>query len=300
MAIAQYASKFTLPNPNPGVNTVLEYLLIKFPRIDRAIWEVRLAEGKVHWHDGSLIRSTTRYREQARVYYYREVVNEPKIPFQETIVYQDENILVVHKPHFLALIPGGVFVTECLQTRLRKSLDNNEIQALHRLDRVTAGLVIFSLNSNNRHAYHTLFAERKIRKVYHAVAQVDASTNLTGQTWEVKNRLEASNPHYLMRVCPGNSNSHSKVTCLQHSGDRALFELEPVTGRTHQLRVHMQSIGMPILNDKYYPILEEHSADDFKKPLQLLAKSLKFVDPVSGKKHFFESPCSLKEDQWRC
>ncbi|NRB36957.1 MAG: pseudouridine synthase [Pseudomonadales bacterium] len=287
MGIASTTSKFTLPQNILNVNTVLEYMAIKFPHMDNEIWTQRMLAGKVHWHDGSLIRPDTRYQAQQRVYYYREVLHEVNIPFDESIVFEDEHLVVAFKPHFLAVIPGGQFVNECLQTRLRIKMGLPDLQALHRLDRVTAGLVMFSKKPATRDVYHQLFAQRRIHKLYQAVAKVNPESDLCGQQWQVKNRLVAGDPKFCMKVVSGQANSYSKICCVQQRGDKALFELEPISGKTHQLRVHMASLTWPILNDKYYPNLQKESADDFNLPLQLLAKTLRFVDPISGKAREF-------------
>ncbi len=281
MAISEYPSKLSLPQTNPGVTTVLEYLIIKFPYIDSEIWRQRILDGKVHRHDGSLITAQSPFQSQQRIYYYREVESEPLIPFKETILFQDENILVAYKPHFLALTPGGVFVNECLQNRLRRSTGIDKLQALHRLDRVTAGLVIFSVNPSTCHHYHHLFETRQIHKTYQAIAKVDEGIKLVGQEWEIKNRLVPSDPLFLMCITDGAANSHSVIRCIQQSHHKALFELNPITGKTHQLRLHMQALGWPILNDKYYPRLQAISEDDYSAPLQLLAKGIQFIDPVN-------------------
>lgn len=287
MAISEHASKLSLPQKNPGVATVLEYLIIKFPYVDAQIWRQRIADGKVHRHDGSLITSQSPFQPQQRIYYYREVESEPSIPFQEFILFQDQHILVAYKPHFLAVVPGGIYVNECLQNRLRRSTGIEPLQALHRLDRVTAGLVMFSVNPDTRHCYHQLFETRKIHKTYQAIATISATENLVGRQWEVNNRLEQAEPRFRMQVTEGDANSHSVIRCIQQSAQQALFELNPVTGKTHQLRVHMQSLGWPILNDKYYPQLQPLSADDYAAPLQLLAKELEFFDPVTEKTRCF-------------
>ena len=281
MPISKHASKLSLPQTNPGVATVLQYLIIKFPYIDAQVWHQRINDGKVHWHDGSLITIQSLLRPQQRVYYYREVESEPSIPFKEAILFQDEHILVAYKPHFLAVTPGGIYVHECLQNRLRHSTGIESLQALHRLDRVTAGLVMFSTNPGTRHRYHHLFESQKIHKTYQAIACISTDENLISKQWVVKNRIEHCQPRFRMRVTPGEANSHSVIRCLQQSAGQALFELNPVTGKTHQLRLHMQALGWPILNDKYYPQLQPLSTDDFSAPLQLLAKELHFIDPVT-------------------
>ncbi len=281
MAISEHPSKLSLPQTNPGVATVLEYLLIKFPYIEAHIWRQRIADGKVHCHDGSLITTQSPFQPHQRIYYYREVESEPSIPFKESILFQDEHILVAYKPHFLPVIPGGIYVNECLQNRLRRSTGIEALQALHRLDRVTAGLVIFSTNPDTRPRYDHLFETRKMHKTYQAIAEIGDVENLIGQEWEIRNRLVQSEPRFRMRVTKGEANSHSVIRCLQQSTQKALFELNPVTGKTHQLRLHMQALGWPILNDKYYPQLQPLSADNYSAPLQLLAKRLQFIDPVT-------------------
>ena len=296
MGISKYPSKISLPQSNPGVVSVLDYLILKFPDINPSVWRQRVASGKVHWHDKSLINVETPFRPQQRVYYYREVELEPSIPFEETVLFQDEHILVAFKPHFLAVTPGGIYIDECLQNRLRHKTGIDTLQALHRLDRATAGLVLFSVNPATRHLYHQLFEHRQIQKTYHAIARVNTSENLTGRQWEVKNRLVKSEPRFLMRLAEGEPNSHSIIRCLAQSADKALFELQAITGKTHQLRLHMQTLGWPLLNDRYYPALQTKAADIYSEPLQLLAKELRFIDPVMQLHRVFTSTKNLSLD----
>ncbi|OUS39861.1 pseudouridine synthase, partial [Oleispira antarctica] len=200
-----------------------------------------------------------------------------------------------YKPHFLAVTPGGIYVNECLQNRLRRSTGIEGLQALHRLDRVTAGLVMFSVNPDTRNQYHQLFKTRQIHKTYQAIANIKNGENLVGQEWEVKNRIVQSEPRFRMQVAENatedEANSHSLIRCVQQTAQetkrKALFELNPVTGKTHQLRLHMQTLGWPILNDKYYPQLQPLSADNYSAPLQLLAKELKFIDPITQQARCF-------------
>ncbi len=246
MSISTYPSKLSLPQSYPGITRVLEYLIIKFPDIRPEIWQQRMTEGKVHWHDGSLITADSLFQPQQRVYYYREVESEPVIPFEEKIVFQDKHILVAYKPHFLSVTPGGIYINECLQNRLRNKTGLENLQALHRLDRATAGLVLFSVNPKTRHLYHHLFESHQIHKTYQAIARVKGEKNLTGASWEIKNRMVKSKPTFLMKVVDGEANSHSLIRCTAQSENKALFELNPITGKTHQLRLHMQTIGMPL------------------------------------------------------
>jgi tRNA pseudouridine32 synthase/23S rRNA pseudouridine746 synthase len=299
MAIATSPSKLSLPQSNPGVSTVLDFLILKFPGISRDVWLQRMVEGKVHWHDGSLIQADSPYAAQQRVYYYREVESEPVIPFAEKIIYQDELILVAYKPHFLPVTPGGKYIEECLQSRLRRKTGNPSLQAVHRIDKGTAGLVLFSAKADSRQYYHRLFEAHQVTKTYQAIASTlenPMTDELMQQQWEVQNRLQKSEPRFLMHIVEGQPNSHSRIRCLQRSADKALFELNPISGKTHQLRLHMQSLGWPLLNDNYYPHLQPSQPDDYSKPLQLLAQKLEFVDPLSQQVRRFSSETELSLD----
>lgn len=296
MAIANTPSKLSLPQHNPGVTTVLEFLIFKFPAIPDDVWQQRMVDGKVHWHDGSLINSQTPYAAQQRVYYYREVEREPVIPFAEKIIFQDELILVAYKPHFLPVMPGGGYVEECLQNRLRNKTGNQHLQAVHRIDKGTAGLVLFSVNPDTRAPYHNLFSSHQVDKTYQAIASTNNNAPMQNQQWEVKNRLQKSEPRFLMHIVEGQANSHSRIRCVQNSAHHALFELNPITGKTHQLRLHMQSLGWPLLHDTYYPQLQPSQPDDYSKPLQLLAQQLQFIDPVTKQPRRFSSNTALSLD----
>jgi tRNA pseudouridine32 synthase/23S rRNA pseudouridine746 synthase len=296
MAIANSPSKLSLPQHNPGVTTVLEFLILKFPGISSDAWQQRMADGKVHWHDGSLINAQTSYAAQQRVYYYREVAREPVIPFEEKIIFEDELILVAYKPHFLPVMPGGEYVEECLQNRLRTKCGNQQLQAVHRIDNGTAGLVLFSVNPGSRVHYHSLFEKHQVTKTYQAIASTINNPVMDNQQWDVKNRLEKSDPRFLMHIVEGLANSHSRIRCLQRSANKALFELNPITGKTHQLRVHMQSLGWPLLHDTYYPKLQPNMPSDYSKPLQLLAQKLQFIDPLTQQVRYFSSNTELSLD----
>jgi tRNA pseudouridine32 synthase/23S rRNA pseudouridine746 synthase len=296
MVIARAPSKLSLPQHNPGVSTVLEFLVLKFPAIAIDVWLQRMADGKVHWHDGSLIDAKTAFAAQQRVYYYREVESEPVIPFLEKIIFQDELILVAYKPHFLPVTPGGKYIEECLQNRLRNKTGNHNLQAVHRIDKGTAGLVLFSVNPDSRQKYHHLFEAHLVNKTYQAVASTANKTPTLNHEWDIKNRLEKSTPRFLMQIVEGEANSHSRIRCLRTTSEKALFELNPITGKTHQLRLHMQSLGWPLLNDNYYPELQPSKPDDFSKPLQLLAQKLAFTDPVTKQERRFLSGVELSLD----
>ena len=219
--------------------------------------------------------------------YFRETENEPVIPFAEQTLFQDDEILVACKPHFLPVIPGGRYVEECLLNRLRNRTGMADLAPLHRLDRETAGIVIFSVNPNTRGLYHELFMHGKVEKTYRALAEVNQPPR--ENQWTVENRIVRGEPRFRMKTVAGIANARSHIQLLEVKGNRGLFSLQPVTGKTHQLRLHMSGLGFKIINDRVYPDLQPERDDDFGQPLQLLAKRVRFHDPVSGQDREFRS-----------
>lgn len=270
--------------------TVLDGLCAHFATISREKWLDRMARGRVLDGQGSAITPHTPYREGLCVHYYREVVDEVPIPFIETVLHVDEHLVVADKPHFLPVTPAGEFVEQTLLRRLIHRLDNSDLVPLHRIDRATAGLVLFSANRNSRAAYQALFRERRIKKRYEALAPA-----LSAFAFPLlrHSRIVAGEPFFRMQEVDGEPNSETRIEVLERSGEHWRYALHPVTGRKHQLRVHMTALGAPIAGDTLYPVLKEKSGDDYRHPLKLLAHSLAFIDPLSGKSRRFESRLSL-------
>ena len=293
MGIAKHPSVITLPPAAKPYPSMVEFLFRTFPNIPRQQWEQRLREGKVLDESGHAISAQTAYAPSKRIFYFREVENEPVIPFVEQILFQDEEILVACKPHFLPVIPGGRYVEECLLNRLRNRTGIADLTPIHRLDRETAGVVIFSVNKNTRGLYHDLFVQGTVEKTYHALAEVPAPPPQS--QWTVENRIVPGEPRFRMQTVPGVANARSHIELLEVQSKRGLFRLTPMTGKTHQLRLHMSGLGFRIVNDKYYPDLQPESDDDFSQPLRLLAKQVRFRDPVSGENREFRSARELPD-----
>lgn len=295
VSIARQASEITLPAVNSGWHTVLQFLCSQFPFISEAIWRERIAAGKVHWFNGAVISADTPFSPSKRLCYYREVTAEPAIPFAHKILYRDQHIIVADKPHFLPVTPGGEYVNECLLARLQRETGIADMVPVHRLDRDTAGLVLFSVNPQSRPAYYQLFSEGTIHKQYQAVARLtqQAVTAELPQHWHIENRIEKSTPRFINAIVAGEVNAQSTISLVAKRGELGLFELTPHSGKTHQLRLHMLSLAMPILHDNYYPKLQPKQAPQFDKPLQLLAKQLSFTDPLSQKQQQFSSKQQL-------
>ena len=282
----------TLHLPAGPWTTVLDCLCAHFPAISREVWLERVARGRVLDADGAPIGIDHPYRVGLRVHYFREVPAEPQIPFEETIVHVDEHLLVADKPHFLSVMPAGAYVEQTLLARLVKRTGNADLVPLHRIDRHTAGLVLFSTNPQSRGRYQALFRERNIDKRYEALAAPlpHLQFPLLRET-----SFEAGEPFFRMREAPGPANTRTRIEVIEARGDCWLYGLEPVTGKKHQLRVHMAALGAPILNDPFYPEVSsaEDEPDDYSRPLKLLARGLSFADPLSGETRRFESRFSL-------
>ena len=283
-----HASTVHLP---PGTwATVLDSLCDHFATISRAQWLDRVARGLVLDGQGEPITPDTPYRTGLRIHYYREVMDEVPIPFTETVLHVDEHLLVADKPHFLPVTPAGGFVEQTLLRRLTQRLGNPDLVPLHRIDRATAGLVLFSANRASRDRYQALFRERRIDKRYEALAPPMPDLNFP---WRRHSRIVVGEPFFRMQEIEGAPNSETAIDVIARGDNYWRYVLHPVTGRKHQLRVHMAALGAPIIGDTLYPQLTEKAADDYQRPLQLLAQSLRFVDPLSGEQRQFESQLRL-------
>lgn len=291
MGIAKHPSVVTMPPAEKPYPSIVEFLFKTFPNVSRTRWAERILEGKVLDDHGRPITTETEYSPSKRIFYFREIENEPLIPFMEHILFQNDELLVACKPHFLPVIPGGRYVEECLLNRLRHRTGMSGLVPLHRLDRETAGIVIFSVNPNTRGLYHKLFRQGKVEKIYHALAEVNQPPQ--ENQWTVENRIVRGEPRFRMKTSPGVVNARSHIQLLEVKGDRGQFRLQPVTGKTHQLRLHMSGLGFGIINDRVYPDLRPQTDDDFNQPLQLLAKQIGFHDPVSGQDREFRSEREL-------
>jgi tRNA pseudouridine32 synthase/23S rRNA pseudouridine746 synthase len=281
----------TLQLPQGAWATVLDCLCERFPAIDRDQWLDRMARGRVLDGQGRWLAPETPYRVGLEVHYYREVPDEPTIPFEEVVLHEDADLLVADKPHFLPVAPAGVHVHETLLGRLIRRTGNAALVPLHRIDRETAGLVLFSTNPHSRARYQALFRERQISKHYEAIAPA-----LHGVAFPCtrSSRIVRGEPFFRMREDEGPANSQTRIDVISRGDERWRYALTPVTGRKHQLRVHMAAMGAPITNDRVYPAVLHRPAGDYSAPLQLLAGRLAFVDPVSGLERRFSSTFALE------
>lgn len=274
--------------------TVLEFLNHRFPFIGNAIWLERMQQGEVLNDQGMPLTPDTPFAPYQRLYYYRSVDVEPEIPFKESILWRNDHLLVADKPHFLPVIPSGKYVQQTLLTRLKIALGNDNISPIHRIDRDTAGLVLFSLQPSSRNVYQALFRNREVHKTYECIAPWTPDL----QWPQVRHTRIATGEHFMQQTeVAGEPNALTHITPVEVQGLWARYQLQPVTGQRHQLRVHMAALGLPIMDDGIYPTLTPEGQVDYANPLQLLAKTVAFTDPISGQALHFESQLRLKNLQ---
>jgi tRNA pseudouridine32 synthase/23S rRNA pseudouridine746 synthase len=272
--------------------SVIEFLVARFAHIEPSVWQQRFANGLVLNEQGLALRADAPYTAGHKVFYYRELPDEPALPVNEQVLFQDAHMVVVDKPHFMPVTPAGRYVQRSLLVRLKQRLGIDTLSPMHRIDRETAGLVLFSINPNERDAYHALFRNHAVHKVYEAVAPVrsDVSMPITRIS-----RIASYEQFFKSCEVAGEPNSETHVALIKQEGALGLYRLTPVTGQRHQLRVHMNALGLPIVGDQFYPkvLRGPHEEDDHSQALQLLAKSVSFLDPITSEPRSFVSQQSL-------
>lgn len=300
------ATRLRIPDAGPW-GSVMDYMLERFGHVDSEGIVRRFENGEIVGLGAEPLTPATPLGVHEFLWYYRSMPVEEPIPFTENIVHLDEHLLVVDKPHFLPTTPGGRFVQESALVRLRNRLDMPDLVPMHRLDRATAGVIMFSVNPATRGAYQMLFERREIRKEYECVSALDQERKdiLAALDFPVtyRNRMGKIKGELLSLVLPGEPNAESEIDLLsigrsggnQQGREVGHFVLRPHSGKTHQLRVHMAALGLGILNDAFYPELLDKAPDDYAHPLQLLARSVLFTDPLSGKESEFRSTMELAE-----
>ena len=283
------ASRVYLPADQTHLN-LLAFFVAQFPHISEVEWIDRFHEGLVLDQEGHALNTSDAYLPNTHLLYFRRLAREPEIPFEEQILYQDEHILVADKPHFLPVTPSGLYLHQTLLNRLKKKTGIQTLSPIHRIDRDTAGLVIFSVNPSERAQYQNLFRDRAVKKVYEAIAPY--SEELAKQLpLTYQSRIQESEHFLQMQEVRGESNSDTLIELIAINKPWAKYRLTPGSGKKHQLRCHLNALNIPMKHDQIYPILTPYQEYDldFSKPLQLLAKEVGFIDPMDGSKRAFNS-----------
>ncbi|MET3174813.1 UNVERIFIED_ORG: tRNA pseudouridine32 synthase/23S rRNA pseudouridine746 synthase [Arthrobacter sp. UYCu721] len=318
------ATRLRLPDEGPWT-TAMDYMMHRWGHIDPQGIEDRFDAGEIVGERGVPLDRATRLEDHTFIWYYRTLPPETRIPVELTILHQDEHLLVVDKPHFLPTTPGGTYIQESALVRLRNQLDLPDLIPMHRLDRMTAGVLLLSTNPETRGNYQVLFEKRQVQKEYECVSAAEPAAGYPAVDFPVvvRNRMTKSRSYLLAEVIGGEPNAETRIERLEtfdggasvgaagtrapgtsaagadiaetHSARLARYRLEPHSGKTHQLRVHMASLGLGIVNDAFYPALLDKAPDDYTKPLQLLARGIRFVDPISKQPVEYCSRLDLSE-----
>ena len=278
--------------PEGAWPTIAAFLVHRFPAIAAMVWAERIATGEVIDEHGVPVTPSRPHQPHLRVFYYRALADEVRVPFEETVLFQDAHIVVADKPHFLPVTPSGDHLHETLLVRLKRKLGIDTLAPVHRIDRETAGLVLFSIEPATRGAYQRVFAERRAHKQYECTAawRDDLVLPLTHRS-----HLVDDPAHFMrMREWPGEPNSQTQIELVERRASLARYWLVPLTGRRHQLRVHCAALGIAIVGDRIYPELMPQNTDDHARPLQLLARGLSFIDPITGEPRSFASRRQLQ------
>jgi tRNA pseudouridine32 synthase/23S rRNA pseudouridine746 synthase len=315
------ATRLRLPDEGPW-ETALDYMMHRWGHIDPQGIEDRFDAGEIVGEAGIALDRSTPMQDHTFIWYYRTLPPETRIPVELNILHQDDHLLVVDKPHFLPTTPGGTYIQESALVRLRNQLGLPDLIPMHRLDRMTAGILLLSTNPETRGKYQVLFEKRQVQKEYECVSAAEPAPGHPAVDFPVvvRNRMTKSRSYLLAEVVDGEPNAETRIERLRtfdasgapeggapagapdSASDvdggprrRALYRLEPHSGKTHQLRVHMASLGLGIVNDAFYPELLDKAPDNYAKPLQLLARGIRFVDPISGSPVEYRSRLELSE-----
>lgn len=274
--------------------TVAAYMVERFFHLDPERLLVRFDRGEIVARDGSALARDTPLGAEEFVWYYREPPIEGEVPFEIEVLHRDDDLVVIDKPHFLPTTPGGRFLQNSALVRLRNLLDNPDLAPIHRLDRATAGLLMFSARPATRGAYQLLFERRQVQKVYEAVSARPADWDAATFPLVYRNHIVKHRGEVRVRVEPEREPNSETLIEVLHTGDDVVHTLlRPHSGKMHQLRVHLAALDLGILHDGFYPELLPEAPDDFARPLQLLARELAFVDPLSGDDRVFTTRRTL-------
>lgn len=280
------AARVRLPSTGNWA-TVRDYFCYLLPRQGSQAIDAAFADGRYVDPNGQVLTAQTPFTPALTIYFYRDLPSETDDASDLRILYQDERIVVVDKPHLVATMPRGAHVRQTALAQARRLTGCATLTPAHRLDRDTAGVLLMTTQPVYRGAYQELFAARAVVKCYLAVAgSYPGHLPMTIRTHQVKERGVIA----AYQVPTALPNAETRMELLDIRGALALYRLTPRTGRTHQLRLHLAGLGIPIIGDVLYPVGAVRLS---RYPLQLLAQSLTFTDPIDHQRRHFVSHRSL-------
>ena len=278
--------------PGAGRGSMLEFLAARLPAVTADGWAQRMRAGDVVDEHGVAVTPERAFVPGLRLYYYRALEDEAPIPFHEEVLYQDEHIVVADKPHFLPVVPSGSYLQHTLLVRLKRRLGLPELSPVHRIDQGTAGLVLLSTQRATRGRYQALFRERAVTKIYEAAAPW--RPGIAFPRTHASRIEECPQQFFRMHEVAGEANTLTHMELAEREGGWARYRLTPISGKRHQLRVHMAALGLPLAGDAFYPEVIDPPPGDHSHPLQLLARTLAFTDPLTGEQRRFHSQRHLR------
>lgn len=309
LAPSKTAPNNTAPN-NTAPATIADYLIARFYPNDPQIIYARFNTGEVRLDDGTILTGDSPYMPGERIWYFRELADEPQLPSDMPVLYEDEHVLAIDKPHFLPTTPRGAYIAQTALTKLRVREQNPLLIPIHRLDRPTAGVLLFAKTVEARRPFQMMFQHRQVSKTYRAVAPVPAAAAeqaLSAEGLQVRSHIQKIRDQLQVQQlseqeCAAQGVEPNTLTTVkilrtftpsaqavegwraEPNREWALYDLAPHTGKTHQLRAHLNMLSSPILGDVLYPQVLPDAPDRPEYPLQLLAYSLHFKHPITGER----------------
>ena len=307
--VEELPAELTLNNTVPA--TIADYLIARFYPNDPQIIHARFDTGEVRLDDGTILTSDSPYMPGERIWYFRELADEPQLPSDMPVLYEDEHVLAIDKPHFLPTTPRGSYIAQTALTKLRVREQNPLLIPIHRLDRPTAGVLLFAKTVEARRPFQMMFQHRQVSKTYRAVAPVPADAAaeraLSAEGLQVRSHIQKIRDQLQVQQlseeqCAAQGVEPNTLTTAkilrtftpsaqavagwhaEPNREWALYDLAPHTGKTHQLRAHLNMLSAPILGDVLYPQVLPDAPDRPEYPLQLLAYSLHFEHPITGER----------------
>ncbi|MBV7296105.1 hypothetical protein KRX51_09300 [Corynebacterium sp. TAE3-ERU12] len=282
------ASRVRCPEPGATalalITAAVEGQQHRHPDDDAAAIARRFADGLVVDNKGRAVAPHQPLKPGTDLWFYRIPAPEPQIAGPMPIIYSDADLVIVDKPPFLATTPRGRHITETALVRLRRHLDEPDLVPAHRLDRLTSGVLVFVRRPEARRTYQQLFTTPgAVLKIYEALAPTPPTPICDGT--EIATRQDKVRGVLQAFTVPGQPNARTvieSVRPLAEDPQVAVWRLRPLTGRTHQLRLHLCELGCPIIGDPLYPTVSAVADEDPTQPMHLVCREMRLTHPDSG------------------